>query len=75
MPVEGLPAGVGWRQIVGVGVLGGIGFTMSLFIADLAFGKSSNLEAAKFAILLASLVAGTTGYFLLKQAPRSRVNA
>lgn len=70
-----LPAGVGWRQIVGVGVLGGIGFTMSLFIADLAFGKSSNLEAAKFAILLASLVAGTTGYFLLKQAPRSRVNA
>lgn len=61
-----LPEGVTWRQIYCVGWLGGIGFTMSLFIATLAFGSSELLATAKVAILGASLIAGIIGYVLLR---------
>ncbi len=63
-----LPSGVTWRQIHSVGWLGGIGFTMSLFIADLAFTSSQRalLDQAKIAILLALLVAGVGGFLLLR---------
>lgn len=61
-----LPDGVSWRQIYGVGWLGGIGFTMSLFIATLAFGDSPLLQTSKVAILVASLIAGLVGYGLLR---------
>ena len=60
-----LPAQVGWRQILGVGVLGGIGFTMSTFMAGLAFAGQPLLEIAKLGIFAASLVAGGTGFLLL----------
>ena len=60
-----LPAQVGWRQILGVGVLGGIGFTMSIFIAGLAFAGQPLLEIAKLGIFAASLIAGGTGFLLL----------
>jgi Na+:H+ antiporter, NhaA family len=60
-----LPPQVGWRQILGVGALGGIGFTMSIFIAGLAFAGQSLLEVAKLGIFAASLVAGGTGFLLL----------
>ena len=70
--IADLPRGVSWRQIFGVGVLGGIGFTMSLFIAGLAFGTGENLQVAKFAILTASLLAGIIGYVILVGAPRGR---
>ena len=62
-----LPAGVGWRQIYGAAWLCGIGFTMSLFIAYLAFGDSETLALAKQGILAASLVAGAVGYLLLRR--------
>ena len=61
-----LPYGVTWRHIYGVSWLAGIGFTMSLFISSLAFGGSDQLETAKFGILVASLIAGITGYFILR---------
>jgi Na+:H+ antiporter, NhaA family len=61
-----LPARVGWRQMIGAGVLGGIGFTMSLFIAELAFRDGESLTTAKVAILGASLVAGLGGFLLLR---------
>ncbi|GAA3936172.1 Na+/H+ antiporter NhaA [Hymenobacter algoricola] len=62
-----LPPGVTWRHLWGAGVLGGIGFTMSLFITLLALGEHSPGEAvAKLAILLASLVSGMVGYLLLR---------
>lgn len=61
-----LPAGVTWRQIYAAGWLAGIGFTMSLFIAELAFSAEMDLEAAKVGILAASLLAGITGYLLLR---------
>jgi NhaA family Na+:H+ antiporter len=66
-----LPEGVGWGQMVGVACLAGIGFTMSLFIAALGFGSGPLLEAAKLGILTASLVAGVTGYVLLRRTHRS----
>jgi Na+:H+ antiporter, NhaA family len=60
-----LPGSVSWMQIAGVGVLAGIGFTVSLFISALAFNDPTQLDAAKTAILLASLIAGVAGYLLL----------
>lgn len=60
-----LPVAANWRQILGVGVLAGIGFTMSLFIADLAFGSTPLLEVAKIGILVGSLVSGVVGAFIL----------
>jgi len=57
--------GIGWRQIVGVGMLSGIGFTMSLFIANLAFGEIPALQMAKVGILTASIISGVAGTFVL----------
>ncbi len=61
-----LPAGVRWSQIAAVGFLGGIGFTMSIFISNLAFDSKTIIENSIFAILTASLTAGIAGYALLK---------
>jgi len=63
--LAGMLDGIGWRQIVGVGMLGGIGFTMSLFIANLAFGAGPALETAKMGILVASVVSGIAGVIVL----------
>jgi len=66
-----LPAGVRWRHVLLVGLLGGIGFTMSIFIANLAFEDLPLLAAAKFAVLVASVLAATLG-LLLGRATRPR---
>jgi len=66
-----LPEGVGWTALHGSAWLGGIGFTMSLFIATLAFGNTQLLEAAKAGILAASVVAGTIGAILVRRATSS----
>ena len=64
-----LPSRVTWRMVHGAAWLGGIGFTMSLFIAGLAFpGMPDLLAAAKLGILAASLVAGICGWILLRRA-------
>jgi NhaA family Na+:H+ antiporter len=63
-----LPAGVRWRHVVLVGLLGGIGFTMSIFIANLAFEDLPLLAAAKFAVLVASVLAATLGLLLGRTA-------
>ncbi|HEX7977201.1 MAG TPA: Na+/H+ antiporter NhaA [Gemmatimonadaceae bacterium] len=60
-----LPVNTSWRHLHGVGWLGGIGFTMSLFIASLAFGQGPMLDVAKLGVITASVVAGITGYTLL----------
>ncbi|EGB15265.1 Na+/H+ antiporter NhaA [Pseudodesulfovibrio mercurii] len=68
---EGYPRGVTLRHFIGAGMLGGIGFTMSLFIGALAFGNEPALLAgAKTAVLGASLLAGAGGYLVLRTAPR-----
>lgn len=62
-----LPTDVTLKQIVGVGLLGGIGFTMSIFIAEIGFaGQSHLIDQAKVGILLSSVVAGVSGFFFLK---------
>jgi NhaA family Na+:H+ antiporter len=63
-----LPGGTGWRHIYGAGWLAGIGFTMSLFISDLAFPDGSLVEVAKLGILIASLIAGVVGWTILRGA-------
>jgi NhaA family Na+:H+ antiporter len=67
-----LPEGIGWRHVYGVGWLAGIGFTMSLFISDLAFSDGSLIEDAKLGILCASLIAGVVGWTILRGASRPR---
>lgn len=60
-----LPAGVSWKHIYGISWLGGIGFTMSLFIANLAFTNDQLLNTSKAAIFAASCIAGLIGIFIL----------
>ena len=61
-----LPADLNWKAIIGVGFLGGIGFTMSIFITLLAFDNETIINNAKFVILVASLIAGLIGFLSLK---------
>lgn len=62
-----LPLDLAWRHILGAGFLGGIGFTMSIFITNLAFAADpKHVNGSKMAILLASLAAGTVGFLWLK---------
>jgi NhaA family Na+:H+ antiporter len=62
-----LPQDLTWKHIMGAGLLGGIGFTMSIFITNLAFtGDADIINASKMAILLASLVAGVIGFIWLR---------
>lgn len=63
-----LPEGVDWVQLLGAGTLAGIGFTMSLFIADLAFEDAAHLTAAKAGILAASILAAILGWIVLSSA-------
>lgn len=61
-----LPEGVKFKQLLGVSILGGLGFTMSLFITNLAYDEEALIAAAKMGIILGSLVAGILGYLVLK---------
>ncbi|MEO7361954.1 MAG: Na+/H+ antiporter NhaA [Gemmatimonadaceae bacterium] len=69
-----LPALSNWRQLIGVAALGGIGFTMSLFIGGLAYGASIELTEAKIGVLGGSVLAGMLGWLLLRVGAK-RVNA
>ena len=61
-----LPDDINWKSILGVGFLGGIGFTMSIFITLLAFDNQTIVNNAKFVILISSLIAGLIGFVGLK---------
>jgi NhaA family Na+:H+ antiporter len=69
--IASLPSGVTWQHVIGAGWLGGIGFTMALFIAGLAFPDADRLAAAKLGILGASFIAGIVGYILLFRSPEA----
>ncbi|ADY50965.1 sodium/proton antiporter, NhaA family [Pseudopedobacter saltans DSM 12145] len=61
-----LPNGTSWKQIYALGILGGIGFTMSIFIALLSFKNPEYQTQAKFSILIASCISGLVGFLVLK---------
>ncbi|XAP78493.1 Na+/H+ antiporter NhaA [Citromicrobium bathyomarinum] len=61
-----LPENVGWRQVHGVSLLAAIGFTMSLFIGNLAFDSAAQVDAVKIGVLAGSVIAALAGFFLLK---------
>jgi len=61
-----LPNDLKWKNILGAGFLGGIGFTMSIFITLLAFETTEVIDTSKIAILVASLLAGSIGFIILK---------
>lgn len=67
-----LPEGATWRQLYGVGVCGGIGFTMSLFIGTLAFTSGDRLPLVQLGVLLGSLLSAVLGYGLLRFGARNR---
>ena len=66
LKIASLPEGVSWKKLYGAGILAGIGFTMSLFIAGLAFSDPALLDLSKIGVLTASLISGIVGYVLLK---------
>jgi NhaA family Na+:H+ antiporter len=63
-----LPENVGWRKIHGLSLLAAIGFTMSLFIGNLAFTDPALVDAVKLGVLSGSLIAAVAGFLLLKAA-------
>lgn len=69
LKIAKLPHKAGWKHIIGVGILAGIGFTMSIFISLLSFDDALHVEEAKFAILVASILAGVIGFVYLKSLP------
>ncbi|MBI5158450.1 MAG: Na+/H+ antiporter NhaA [Acidimicrobiia bacterium] len=64
--VGSLPAGITWRQITGLAMVAGIGFTVSLFVAGLSFADAATADLAKTGIFAGSLVAGVVGYLVLR---------
>lgn len=69
-----LPFGITWKHVHGAGWLGGIGFTMSLFVSGLAFGEGALLTMAKLGIFIASLLAGIVGSIVLLLTNRKITN-
>ncbi len=62
-----MPEEFGWGPLVGVGLLAGVGFTMSIFISDLAFDSERLISEAKLGVLVASVLAGIAGYLMLRK--------
>ena len=70
--VAQLPKGVGWKHVIGIGFIAGIGFTVSIFITELAFsGNQSFLNTAKMGIFIASAISALLGYIVLRTTKSS----
>ena len=64
-----LPSGIGWQHMIGTATLAGIGFTVALFIAELAFTDDTIIDLAKIGIFTGSILAGVLGYLILRATP------
>lgn len=74
LKVASLPEGMNYKHLIGVGLLASIGFTMSLFVANLAFDNNELIQQAKIGILIASLTGGTIGFlFLYYNKPKATI--
>jgi len=71
--ISTLPSDLKWRNITGAGFLGGIGFTMSIFITLLAYTNDDLVNNSKIAVIVASILAGTIGYTILKLTLKQEV--
>jgi NhaA family Na+:H+ antiporter len=69
LKLASLPENVGWVDLLLISILGGIGFTMSLFITNLAFTDGAVIDEAKLGVLIGSLVSGVIGYVFLSRKP------
>ncbi len=65
LKIASLPENVNWMHMLGASILGGVGFTMAIFVANLAYDEEVLITAAKLGILIASFVAGVAGFALL----------
>ena len=70
--IGSLPTGMTWTQVIGIGLLAGSGFIVSLFIAGLAFEDGALVSDAKIGIFIGSVVAGLAGYAFLRTAGGAR---
>lgn len=70
-----LPKGIKWKHILGIGFLGGIGFTMSIFISMLAFNDAEAQTVAKLSVLIASTLSALIGYFYLRTLSKKQTVA
>ena len=68
-----LPLGISWSHIIGIGLLAGIGFTMSIFISSLAFSDYVALDVAKIAVLIGSFFSMAAGYFWLRAVRKEKI--
>jgi NhaA family Na+:H+ antiporter len=66
-----LPESINWKHILGAGLLGGVGFTMSIFITGLAFDSALIVDQAKISVMIASVIAGFIGYTFLNRVLRA----
>jgi NhaA family Na+:H+ antiporter len=72
--ISQLPKNARWMHILGIGLLGGIGFTMSIFIAILSFADPLLVQEAKFSILIGSVISGLLGYLVLNFSSKKQRN-
>ena len=72
LKISEIPKNVNLKQIFGVSVLGGLGFTMALFIVNLSYDNEKLIEASKIGILFASIIAGIIGYFIIKSTLKNQ---
>lgn len=72
--IVSLPQGMNWKSVAGVSLLGGVGFTVSLFVANLSFGSAypELLNQAKLGVLSGTVLSGILGYIVLRMALRNR---
>lgn len=70
--IAALPSEANWKHMLGVGLLGGIGFTMSIFVSILSFEQASDIDQAKLAILITSTIAACWGYWRLKNIKKTQ---
>ncbi|RPH28490.1 MAG: Na+/H+ antiporter NhaA [Bacteroidales bacterium] len=70
--LSSIPQGLKWMNILGIGILAGVGFTMSIFITLLAFDKSYLINSSKIAIIVASTIAGIIGFMFLRLTLKKR---
>jgi NhaA family Na+:H+ antiporter len=70
LKISELPKNINFAMLAGISILGGLGFTMSLFINNLAFSDQALIDSAKMGILIGSVVAGIVGFVVLKAALR-----